>query len=1062
MRLLTHNATNNTYTLHDFTNRDIPSYAILSHTWGPTDSEITFQDLHTSTPSDAKPGWLKLAFCAAQALKDKLQYFWVDTCCIDKSNPVELQYAINSMFRWYQGAGRCYVYLEDVDVNQASFDWEAFQKSRWFTRGWTLQELLAGRNVVFFGKGGVRIGDKMELEGRIHRITGIEVGALRGGALAGFSVERRLNWARGRRTRYVEDGIYCLQGIFGVYIPLIYGEGRENAFVRLREEIDRDAKRAKRGDFQIAFSLEFVFDVEGFVGREGELEEIRQSLVGEGKKRVVLHGLGGIGKTQLSIEYAKRFKDSYSAIFWLDVRDDDTLKESFGRVARQILREHPTVGCLSGIDGKDSSEVVEGVKTWLGMPHNTMWLLILDNYDNPRGRGNTDSGAVDIVTFLRKLYQGSVLITTRSSKLRSGHAIHIRKFSNVDDSLAILSSVSRRQDLQKDPDAIALARELDGLPLALATSGAYLDQVSISISSYLRLYKSSWARLQTISPQLDSYEDRTLYSTWQVSFDHVFQQNPLSAKLLCFWAYFDNQDLWMELLQHAECGCPSWLQEVVDDEISFHDTMRVLCDHGLVEADVSSDATAESRGYSIHKCVHSWIIHVLNQDWDYELATLAVQLIGQHSTVDEKDDRPWLTYRRLLSHASRAVYLISDGLIQEDKVTLASYQLGRLFNKLGKRDDAEKMYERALQADENTLGPTHISTLSTLNSLANIYREKGKLDVAEEMFERALKGHEDVYGKEVPLTLNIINNLGNTYKDQGRLDDAERMYLRAMAGYAKVGGKEDVQYLDTVNNLGNVYADQDEFEKAEEVLDIALKGMQKVLGPKHTSTLDVMNNLALVYAKLDKLVEAEDMYQRAITGYTEAWGAKSIQTLDVRNNLGMLYADHLGRLEDAKVVYEQVLEGYEEVLGKEKFMEYVPALHTIWNLGEVAEKQGDLEGARDFYRRALEGYEKALGVENEICVESREKIGEVDGILEGIGKEGGKEGDRKSGMKEGGEKEADENEGGEKEVVVKERGGDRKETEGVQEEIPPVTEKTPKKSKRHRFLKKLMFKKMIG
>ncbi|EHK97989.1 putative Aspartic-type endopeptidase ctsD [Glarea lozoyensis 74030] len=788
MRLLTHNATNNTYTLHDFTNRDIPSYAILSHTWGPTDSEITFQDLHTSTPSDAKPGWLKLAFCAAQALKDKLQYFWVDTCCIDKSNPVELQYAINSMFRWYQGAGRCYVYLEDVD------------------------------------------------------------------------------------------------GIFGVYIPLIYGEGRENAFVRLREEIDRDAKRAKRGDFQIAFSLEFVFDVEGFVGREGELEEIH----------------------------------SYSAIFWLDVRDDDTLKESFGRVARQILREHPTVGCLSGIDGKDSSEVVEGVKTWLG--------------------------AVDIVTFLRKLYQGSVLITTRSSKLRSGHAIHIRKFSNVDDSLAILSSVSRRQDLQKDPDAIALAREFDGLPLALATSGAYLDQVSISISSYLRL----------------------------------------------------------------------------------------------------------------------WIIHVLNQDWDYELATLAVQLIGQHSTVDEKDDRPWLTYRRLLSHASRAVYLISDGLIQEDKVTLASYQLGRLFNKLGKRDDAEKMYERALQADENTLGPTHISTLSTLNSLANIYREKGKLDVAEEMFERALKGHEDVYGKEVPLTLNIINNLGNTYKDQGRLDDAERMYLRAMAGYAKVGGKEDVQYLDTVNNLGNVYADQDEFEKAEEVLDIALKGMQKVLGPKHTSTLDVMNNLALVYAKLDKLVEAEDMYQRAITGYTEAWGAKSIQTLDVRNNLGMLYADHLGRLEDAKVVYEQVLEGYEEVLGKEKFMEYVPALHTIWNLGEVAEKQGDLEGARDFYRRALEGYEKALGVENEICVESREKIGEVDGILEGIGKEGGKEGDRKSGMKEGGEKEADENEGGEKEVVVKERGGDRKETEGVQEEIPPVTEKTPKKSKRHRFLKKLMFKKMIG
>jgi hypothetical protein len=206
---------------------------------------------------------------------------------------------------------------------------------------------------------------------------------------------------------------------------------------------------AKRGDFQITFSLEFVFDVEGFVGREGELEEIRHSLVGEGKRKtVVLHGLGGIGKTQLSIAYAKRYKDLYSAVFWLDVRDEDTLKESFGRVAKQILREHPTVSCLSGIDEKDADEVVEGVKTWLGLPHNTMWLLILNNYDNPKSHGNTDPAALDIKKFLPKSYQGSIIITTRSSQIRIGHSIHIRKFSNVDDSLAILSSASRRQGLQ--------------------------------------------------------------------------------------------------------------------------------------------------------------------------------------------------------------------------------------------------------------------------------------------------------------------------------------------------------------------------------------------------------------------------------------------------------------------------------------------------------------------------------------------------------------------------------------------------------------------------------------
>jgi hypothetical protein len=143
------------------------------------------------------------------------------------------------------------------------------------------------------------------------------------------------------------------------------------------------------------------------------------------------------------------------------------------------------------------------------------------------------------------------------------------------DSLEILSNASRREGLRSgkdilgfcainlilmlDPDAIKLAKELDGLPLALATAGVYLDQVAISLSDYLRLYKKSWAQLQESSPELNSYEDRALYSTWQISFQHVKQQNDLSAKLLCFWAYFDSQDLWLELLQHGKLNDPDWV-----------------------------------------------------------------------------------------------------------------------------------------------------------------------------------------------------------------------------------------------------------------------------------------------------------------------------------------------------------------------------------------------------------------------------------------------------------------------------------------------------------------------
>jgi hypothetical protein len=134
-----------------------------------------------------------------------------------------------------------------------------------------------------------------------------------------------------------------------------------------------------------------------------------------------------------------------------------------------------------------------------------------------------------------------------------------------------------------DPDAVRLAKELDGLPLALVTAGAYLDQTAISFSDYLRLYKKSWTRLLETSPELSSYEDRTLYSTWQLSFDHVKQRNELSAKLLRLWAYFDNQDIWFELLQHADSEDPEWICELTKDELSFNEAVRVLSDHGLVE-----------------------------------------------------------------------------------------------------------------------------------------------------------------------------------------------------------------------------------------------------------------------------------------------------------------------------------------------------------------------------------------------------------------------------------------------------------------------------------------------
>jgi Heterokaryon incompatibility protein (HET) len=227
---------------------DVPAYAMLSHTWGK--EEVIFQDMDASADMSKavnKAGWRKIQFCAEQAAADGLQYFWVDTCCIDKRNAVELGAAINSMFRWYQNAARCYVYLSDVSKPDTGADdqraWEdAFRTSRWHTRGWTLQELIAPKLVDFFSLEGERLGSKSSLESEIHEITGIETSALRGDALSNFSIKERMAWTERRNTTVEEDKTYCLLGIFDVSMSLIYGEGGENAFRRLDEEIHKAYK----------------------------------------------------------------------------------------------------------------------------------------------------------------------------------------------------------------------------------------------------------------------------------------------------------------------------------------------------------------------------------------------------------------------------------------------------------------------------------------------------------------------------------------------------------------------------------------------------------------------------------------------------------------------------------------------------------------------------------------------------------------------------------------------------------------------------------------------------
>jgi len=203
--------------------------------------------------------------------------------------------------------------------------------------------------------------------------------------------------------------------------------------------------------FAVKLNLASFPEATQFVAREKELSKMHELLEGHSSRScVILHGLGGMGKTQLAITYARRHKDKYTAIFWLNANDEDSLKLSFRDIAQQVLRHHPSTSVLSSVDqDKDLDQVVSVVKAWLDFRQNARWLMIYDNFDNPKTPSNTDDSAVDIRQFLPRSDHGSIIITTRSAQVRHGTRIHVQKLPDIKEGLEIVSNMSRRKDIEK-------------------------------------------------------------------------------------------------------------------------------------------------------------------------------------------------------------------------------------------------------------------------------------------------------------------------------------------------------------------------------------------------------------------------------------------------------------------------------------------------------------------------------------------------------------------------------------------------------------------------------------
>jgi tetratricopeptide (TPR) repeat protein len=450
--------------------------------------------------------------------------------------------------------------------------------------------------------------------------------------------------------------------------------------------------------------------------------------------------------------------------------------------------------------------------------------------------------------------------------------------------------------------------------LALATAGAYLKESPFSFSKYLQQYEAKWEAIASIE-ELADYPTRTLYTTWDLSFTRIKQQNAQAAQLLSFLAYLDHRDIWYDLFcgyRYQGTNAPAWFTQLTHDEYSFEKAMRTLVKYCLAEAHYQAGS------YSLHVCVHDWTLDGLNRDINGIHYWLAFGCVAGHlraGHTDHLSNTDYLSeirYQRFTAHANRLVhnrFRRVAGQQDSTQTRLDQIQfLAELLYKQVQYNAAEQMYLLALAGKEQALGPDHTSTLDTVNNLGNLYLDQGKLAEAEQMSLRALAGFEKALGPDHTSTLGTVNNLGNLYADQGKLAEAEQMYLRALAGYEKALGPDHSSTLDTVNNLGLLYGDQRKLAEAEQMYLRALAGKEKALGPDHSSTLDTVNNLGLLYGDQGKLAEAEQMYLRALAGKEKALGPDHTSTLMTVNNLGTLYRDQ-EKLAEAEQIWLRALAG---------------------------------------------------------------------------------------------------------------------------------------------------------
>ena len=690
-----------------------------------------------------------------------------------------------------------------------------------------------------------------------------------------------------------------------------------------------------------------------FLGREEVLVRLRrQFLAGQAKtfsQPQAICGLGGVGKTQVALEYAYRHAADYRAIFWTRADSRDTLVVGLLEIA-SVLR-------LPERDERDQGVVLAAVKTWLSQ--NTGWLLILDNADD----------LALLPEFLPVPLSGHLLLTTRA---QAPGALATRvelETLDVDEApllllrraglLALDASLAQAEPADWQA-AVQLAQELGGLPLALDQAGAYLEETACGLQQYLELSRNYRARLLRHRGGVAPDHPDSVATTWSLSFALIEQRSTLASDLLRLCAVLHPDAIPEALFLRAATHLGPALATIETDPLAFNQALSVIQHYSLLRRN------GREQTLSIHRLVQAVLADAMSEGEREQWRRRAIAALNLlFPSVRREGWEQWEVCSRLLPH----VLSVAASTAQEAHSLELVSVLIRAADYLCQRaqyEQAEPLYQRALSISEQALGPDHPQMGFPLYGLADLYRVQGRFVEAEPLFRRALHLWEQEPAEMHPEMAALLNDLAILYAEQGQYQQAEPLLLRALHLDEQLFGQKHRKAATRLNNLACLYLDQGNHKQAEPLYQRALHLSEEMLGPGHPEVSFPLVNLADLYREQGDYQRAEPLYQRALRIREQALGSSHPQVAYPLNGLADLYREQ-GRYAEAEQLYQRAL----AIRSQQRGMQHLETADSLHGLARLHERRNQPEQALELYQQALHIREQYLGPGNPDTLETR-------------------------------------------------------------------------------------------